>query len=99
MLAGASCWVLYVDVLVLEMGGELITLRSAVREKNICFDAGKRPPSSSQCGWGLRTGGKYRKVSFLKKLTVLLSSISVAARGFTGLRLSEFAQISEFFQF
>ena len=26
MLAGASCWVLYVDVLVLEMGGERVKL-------------------------------------------------------------------------
>ena len=27
VLAGASCWVLYVDVLVLEMGGEKCNLR------------------------------------------------------------------------
>ena len=31
MLAGASCWVLYVDVLVLEMGGE--------EAKNVGFSA------------------------------------------------------------
>ena len=33
VLAGASCWVLYVDVLVLEMGGELASRRSAVGGK------------------------------------------------------------------
>ena len=33
MLAGASCWVLYVDVLVLEMGGELTSLRPLEKER------------------------------------------------------------------
>ena len=43
-------------------------------EENICFDAGKRPPSSSQWGWGLRTGEKYRMCPSYKKLTLPLSS-------------------------
>ena len=97
VLAGASCWVLYVDVLVLEMGGE--------EAKNVGFSActsvlhkinfsqkklastnvglnlmlDMLPPSSSSWGWGLRSGKKYIVVSFLGKLTLILSFISIAA--------------------
>ena len=51
MLAGASCWVLYVDVLVLEMGGELTSWGSGVKQREN-IDAGKRPPSCLTMGMG-----------------------------------------------
>ena len=69
MLAGASCWVLYVDVLVLEMGGELTSLGPLEKERKNY--AGKRPPPPSPWGWGLRTGEKHRLVSFCSEVDTL----------------------------
>ena len=59
-----------------------MNLLKLMNQKNL-FSRWKRPPSSSPCGWGLRTGEKYKMVSFRRKLSLRswhrLSFISVAA--------------------
>ena len=71
MLAGASCWVLYVDVLVLEMGGEHTMRKCNWKEGDTKYMLENAPHLLIPWGWGLRTGEKYKLVSFYSEVDTL----------------------------